>query len=195
MKAKFVSLLAAAAILLAACIPSVNPFYLSSDIAFDSRLVGEWSDDPERDDAERWVFESLSEQDAYQLTIIESDGTRGTLRATLFELDNTLFLDLIPNEFEFPDDEVEVIGASLFTGHLVMHVAEIEPRLIMSFFEFEDVGEFLEENPKALSHVVQDDRILLTGKTRELQRFLRKHIDDGWLFDDYSDMTRLSTAN
>jgi hypothetical protein len=175
-----------AALLFVACVPSVNPFYRLQDITFDPALVGEWIDGDES-----WVFERYPNEDTYRLSFSDGEET-GSMRATLFTLDDHRYLDLIAEDIEFADDQWELIDFTVFPGHIVMHVAEIEPQLRMAPFDLDWVEDFLEQNPNVLDHAVYDDRILLTGPTRELQRFLKKHVDGGELFpaSEYSEMLR-----
>jgi hypothetical protein len=186
MTTKNVFTLGVAALLLVACIPSVNPFYRAEDISFDPALIGEWIDGDER-----WVFERYAGEDAYQLTFSDGEDT-GSMKATLFRLGDHRFLDLVAENIEFADDQWELIDFSVFPGHLVMHVAEIGPQLRMAVFDLDWMEDLLGQNPNALEHTRFDDRILLTGSTRELQRFLKKHVDGGELFpaSDYSEMVR-----
>jgi hypothetical protein len=186
MKAKFVFMPGVAALVLVACVPSVNPFFRLQDITFDPALIGDWLDGKDR-----WMFERYADEDAYRLII--SDGEKsGAMKATLFTLDDHRYLDLIAEEIEFADDQLELINDSVFPGHLVLHVAEIGPQLRMAFFDLDWMEDYLEENPNTLDYMALEDRYLLTGTTRELQRFLKKHVDDGELFpeSEYSEMER-----
>lgn len=190
MSAKSAIALTAACLVLVACIPSVHPWYTPDDVVFEPRLIGEWGSGP--DDDERWIFERLSGEDAYMLTITET-GKRSRFKATFFTLRDYQFIDLFPEgDISLADDEVGIMEAAYAPGHLVMHVADIEPRLRMNFFDPDWVMDYLDENPNALEHRRDGDRILLTGRTRELQRFLLRHIEDDEFFDssDYSDFTR-----
>jgi hypothetical protein len=186
MKAKIVIAAAGAALLFVACVPSVNPFYRTQDITFDPALIGEWVDGDES-----WVFERYPNEDAYRLSFSDGEET-GWMKATLFTLDDHRYLDLIAEDIEFAADQWELIDFSVFPGHIVMHVAEIGPQLRMASFDLDWMEEVLDQNPNALDHAVYDDRILLTGPTRELQRFLKKHVDGGELFpaSEYSEMLR-----
>ena len=185
---KFVrtSMLAAAGLALIGCIPSVNPFYRSEDISFDRGLLGEWVDGDEH-----WVFERLENEDRYILGYDNGD-ENGSMFATLFTLGEHRFLDVIAAEMEFADDEWEIVQASVFPGHLLFHVEATDPTIRLALMDYDWLEEYIDDNPKALAHNrVGEERILLTGKTRELQRFVLRHIDDGELFDDPFELSRL----
>jgi hypothetical protein len=74
-----------------------------------------------------------------------------------------------------------------------MHVAEIGPQLRLALMDLDFMEQFLEANPNDLDQIPYEDRNLLTGNTRELQRFLKKYVDGGELFpeSEYSEMTRV----
>lgn len=186
MKTLFVFALGLAAVLMVGCIPSVNPFYRLQDVAYDPALAGEWVDG---DDS--WVFERYEGEEAYRLNYSNGENA-GSMKATLFRLGDDRFLDLIAENIEFAEDQWDLIEFSIIPGHIVMHVAEIGPQLRIALTDLDWLENFLEQNPKALEHTVYDDRILLTGSTRELQRFLRRHADNGELFpaSEYSEMVR-----
>ena len=62
----------------------------------------------------------------------------------------------------------------------------------MSFLDFDWLGDYLEENPRALAHRRDSEGIVvLTAGTKDLQKFVRKHVEDGELFSDYGELKRL----
>jgi len=182
--------LGAVALLLSACIPSVNPYHEPKDVTFEPALIGGWANDEKT-----WVFERHADEGSYELTIAES-GKRGTLKATLFTLGDYRFLDVIPifEDVELADDQADIIGRGVTSGHLVFHVAQTAPRLTLAPFEDEWFMNNLVKENGFLAHVAEDGRTLITAKTRELRRFLRRHIDEGRLFEDYTELT-IQTGN
>jgi hypothetical protein len=46
------------------------------------------------------------------------------------------------------------------------------------------MDELLKENPDAIEHILIEDRIVLTAKTKQLQEFILKYADDERLFVD-----------
>ena len=88
-------------IILGGCIPimSVNPFYTESDLVFEQKLVGTWTDDINEPET-TWQFEHINEpnNNTYILTFIDKDGEKGLFTANLFKLKDKLFLDLYPAE-------------------------------------------------------------------------------------------------
>ena len=181
MKTRVFVVLGAVAFLLSACIPSVHPFYTDKDVVFDARLLGEWQPKENSDDPELWKFEQ-GEDKSYKLTITEKKDKHGQFAARLFKLKNGYFLDITPTECELAPDQADLVAASLIPGHLVMRVAQIEPELQIASCDYDWLDKFLKANPRALAHRNHDDSLLLTATTRELQRFVLKHLGKDELF-------------
>jgi hypothetical protein len=177
-----------AAILLAACIPSVNPFYTDKDVVTDQRLVGEWQEKDNTNNPEMWTFEQ-STNNAYKLTVIEN-GKTGEFSAHLFKLKQEQFLDLIPSKCEFATNQADLVNFSVFAGHLITRMPQVEPNLKLAFCDFEWLEKYLTNNPNALAHHMEGDSIVLTAGTRDLQKFVLKHLGTNELFKEYGEMVR-----
>ena len=67
---------AAAALLVCSCVPSVNPFFNASDAVFDPRLIGEWQEKDKAEEPQIWQFEQSGDK-AYTLSITEKGGKHG----------------------------------------------------------------------------------------------------------------------
>lgn len=189
MKVRAFLALSAVALLLSACIPSVNPFYTEKDVVFDARLVGEWRAKEDSEEPETWKFEQ-GENRAYKLTVTEKKGKQGKFAAQLFKLKNEHFLDLIPTECELAPDQADLVAASMFPGHLLLRVPQIEPELKLAYCDYEWLEKFLKAHPKALSHRRHDDSLVLTATTRDLQRFVLKHLGEEELFQKPNELVR-----
>jgi hypothetical protein len=170
-----------AAALLCSCIPSVNPFYTDEDVTFDPRLLGAWQDNEKAESPDVWKFESATNQ-AYKLTITEKEGKRGVFTAHLFQLGAEYFLDLIPVDCDYATNQADLVAFSMFPGHLLVHVSQIEPELKLAFFDFDWLKKILEKDPEALAHHQEGDRLLLTASTPDLQKFVLQHLGEGELF-------------
>lgn len=180
MKTSILITLASVAALLTACIPSVNPFYTEKDVVFDPNLLGEWEAADKDDGPEKWLFEKAEkaekpENRTYRLTVTDKDSKTGSFDARLFKLNEEQFLDLIPHGCSFAENQAELVGAAMFPGHLIARVSPLEPQLKLAFMDFDWLAKYLEKNPGALAHRTNDDSVLLTAKTRDLQRFILKH--------------------
>lgn len=178
-----------AALLLGGCIPSVNPFYSGKDLVFDEPLLGEWQEKDAAEQPETWKFEK-ADDNAYTLTTTDKDGKRGRFTAHLFRLKQELFLDLIPSDCEYATNQADLVAFSMFPGHLLLRLAQAGPELKLAMTDFDWLEKVLGKNPKALAHHLEDKRIILTAATRDLQRFVLKHLAAGELFEEPGTMVR-----
>jgi hypothetical protein len=177
------------ALCLPACIPSLNPFYTDKDLVFDPRLIGAWQEKSQAQETEVWKFEK-TEDKAYKLVMTDKDGKQGEFTAHLFKLKQDCFLDLIPNDCNYATNQTDLVGWSMFPGHLLVRVPQIEPELKLAFFNFDWLGQQLTNNPSSLAHHWEGDRFVLTATTRELQRFVLNHLAEGELFDKPGEFVR-----
>lgn len=189
MKKRTLVTIAAAGILLAACIPSVHPYYTEKDMVFESKLIGEWQEKDKAEEPQIWKFEEGKEK-AYNLTVTEKEGKRGEFEARLFKLKQDFFLDIVATDIG--TNVADLISASLIPGHLLLRVPAIEPELKLAGFDFDWLDKYLKEHPKALAHHRESDRIVLTAETADLQNFVLKHLGEGELFAKPGEMIRKS---
>jgi hypothetical protein len=187
MKKRNLVLIAAVAVLLAACIPSVNPFYTDKDVVFETRLLGTWQEKDKTDEPQVWKFEE-GKNKAYKLTVTEKEGKQGEFEAHLFKLKQQYFLDIVATEIG--TNIADLVTASLIPGHLLLRVPKIEPELNLAMFDFDWLDKHLKEHPKALAHHRENDRLVLTAETADLQNFVLKHLGEGELFAKGGEMIR-----
>lgn len=188
MKKRNLIALAGAAVLLAACIPSVNPFYADKDVVFDQRLLGEWQEKGNTNQPEVWNFEKADES-AFKLTVTE-EGKTGEFSAHLFKLKQEQFLDLVPTKCDYATNQAGLVAASMFPGHLLVHVSQMDPELKLAFFNFDWLENYLKKNPRALAHHEEQGGIVLTAETSDLQKFVLKHMGTNELFKESGEMVR-----
>jgi hypothetical protein len=181
------------AVLMGACIPSVNPFYTEKDVVLDPRLIGDWQEKGDTNNPENWSFEQ-STNNTMKLTVVEQ-GKTGAFAAHLFKLGQEQFLDLIPTDCEYATNQADLVAFSMFPGHLLAHVPQIEPELTVAFCDFDWFEKYLEQNPRALAHHREGERIVLTAETRDLQRFVLKHLGTNELFKESAQMVRRRTSS
>ncbi len=183
-----ITLLLATGIMLATagCVPSLNPLYTKQDLVFEAALVGVWAEDDAGKDT--WAFERSGEE-GYRL-VYASDGKKGEFEVHLLKLGKTQFLDLYPDDAALSDlNRNDFYKAHLIAAHTFAKVTQIEPNLRMAFLNPDWLKEHLQKNPKAIRHEkINDDRIVLTASTKELQEFVLKHA--GEAFGDASDLKR-----
>jgi hypothetical protein len=103
MKKALLPLLAIAA-LIAACVPSVNPFFFEKDVVTDAHLLGTWQEGDKKDHPETWLFENAT-SNSYTATYTEEPGKTGKFEAHLFKLGETTFLDLTPADCNYATNQ------------------------------------------------------------------------------------------
>ncbi len=161
------------------CIPSLHPLYTKDDCVFDSNLLGEWED---KNSSNTWNFTKLDD-DSYNLALVE-DSVLSNFYIHLVKLGDDLFIDFFPN-----GDDVECEVNDFFLiheiyvhsfGKIKINKNEVE----ISLFDYDWIETLFEQNKIRIPHEVlkypydNDDRILLTASTEELQAFVKKYADD-----------------
>jgi hypothetical protein len=162
--------------LLAGCIVlSVYPFYTPKDLIFDPGLSGRWNNTETGKTNEFWQF-AASDGKFFMLSVTDEHDTN-CFEAHLFQLKQYQFLDLLTtnrSEFEMP-------------MHLITKVTRHEDNLSLEFLDFGWLAGLLQTNPAVLRHVVvpaepgnTNDNLMvyLTADTKDLQKFLLKHVKD-----------------
>jgi hypothetical protein len=185
MKKIFLPLLIVA-VLIAACVPSVNPFYFDKDAITDARLVGTWQEDATKSHPETWVFEAGADK-SYAATLTDDEGKTGKFDAHLFKLGATTFIDLTPADCDYATNQAGLVGVAMIPGHLLQRVQLGEKKLSVAICDSDWLKKFLEKNPAAIAHRMNDKEIILTAETAALQKFVLKHLGKDELFGEEKD--------
>ena len=179
--------LALMTLLVGCVVTSVYPFYTTKDVAFDSSLVGTWSEHSAKEDTNSfWQFTRLNER-AYWLRTVENNKTN-CYETYRFRLKQHAFLDL--RTTNRMDDQLPL--------HYLLKIEKTGSMLQVKVLNFDWIAKLLEKNPKALRHVLvpnepgntDNNQLVLTAGTTELQKFVLKHINDTNTFGDATDLTR-----
>ena len=181
-------LLAAA---LCGCVPvaSLHCLYTEADVIFEEKLLGTWLQEP-NDPKTTWEFSRIDEpNNAYKLIFTDEEGRKGSFVAHLVKLKDKLFLDVFPGglpwELEDPNKVDWPYNAFfLIPAHTFIKVESIEPQLKMRITQESKMEELLKESPNAIEHILIEDRLILTAKTKQLQEFILKYADGERLFGD-----------
>jgi hypothetical protein len=181
-------------VLLAGCVPSLHPLYTDKDVVYDPKLVGVWSD-PNSSDTGIWEFRP-AEPNTYTMIFTDKDKKTGSFSVHLAKLNNTLFLDVFPNDPNMPQNGFYQIH--LLPAHTFMKVDQIEPTLKLCFMDVDKFTKRLEKNPTLLKHEILKNgeaKLVLTASTKELQEFMRKHAGDKDVFGEPSNLKRMPPAD
>jgi hypothetical protein len=181
-------------LLIAACVPSVNPFYTDKDIVTDPALAGAWIE-PGNDGPDSWTFAPAdgSGNPGYSLTVTENENGKrtGKFKAVLFKLGAERFLDLEPTQLDLADTQAGLTKSALIPGHILLRVYQIGPELRLALTNPDWFGKYLDAHPDALAHRREQDpdMLFLTATTAELQKFVLAHLGDDELFAKEAELT------
>lgn len=166
---------------LSACIPSVHPYYRTSDLVFEPAVLGAWRA-TEDDEWEQWTF-TRHDETGYAIAIVSSEGKSGRLLGRLFTLGGRRYLDLIAEDVKYADTQHDLISVSLVPGHLLARLDQDAAGIRLAFFDFEWLGDYLKAHPDEIAHRAENESPVLTATTAELQRFVLAHAGDDELFE------------
>ena len=172
-------------LLLAGCLPSLHPLYNDKTLIFKEELVGKWM----VDDGGFWQFTRVGEKE-YEMRICDDQqGEIGRFSAHLIEIKGFMFLDLFPNTKPLEDLD-DFYKIHILPVHTFMKVDQINPNLRLRMIDYDKVEKMIENDPNVIKHeVVDDDRIVLTASTEELQNFVIEHAET--IFSDETSAIRL----
>ncbi len=188
------------AALLGGCVPvmSLHSLYTKENVVFEEKLLGTWVDDPNSPET-IWEFTHIDEpKNAYKLILSDDKGQKGSFVAHLVKLENSLFLDVFPDEFpcdtEDPNKTDWLYNVFfLVPVHTFIKIDSIEPQLKMRLTDDDKMAELLKEDPNAVKYMSIEDRLILTASTEELQAFVLKYADDSRVFPDEIVLNRRET--
>jgi len=186
------------AALVGGCVPilSLHSLYTEEDVVFEEKLLGTWLEDPNKPES-TWKFKRIEEpNNAYNLVLSDEEGKKGSFVAHLVKLEESLFLDVFPDEFPCDTDDPNKTDwlynvFFLVPAHTFLKIEQIEPTLKIRTMEPDNVEEMLENDPNLIKHEIVQDRPVLTASTKELQKFMKAHANDEGLFGEPSKMKRV----
>jgi DNA-directed RNA polymerase subunit H (RpoH/RPB5) len=171
--------------ILAGCVPSLHSLFTDKDAFFEPQLVGDWADDKET-----WQFAKQADSNTYEIIYTDKDGKKGQFTGTLGKINGMIFLDLYPGEAEIQANDF--YKAHLVPAHTFLKIEQIQPILKMQVMNPEKLGKMLADDPNLLKHeAIEDDRVVITASTQQLQQFMKQHANDKDLFGETADLKRV----
>lgn len=160
-------------VILCGCVPSLQPFYTAKDVLFDPALAGTFMQDKAV-----WTF-AKAEEKAYKL-VIRDDGNSSTFAAHLFQLGEVKYIDLYPSKDSLDDCQREdFFRASVVPGHLVLKVVALDATTLkLQVMDQDGLKERLKAKGSVPHAWIEDDRLVFTGSTEQMQGFLREISSD-----------------
>lgn len=156
-------------------VPSIRQLYNQADLDLDSGLPGTWTD--EKDDV-KLAFESDEQNQAYKLTISETDGnkeSRGEFSAHLVRLGSAWLLDLYPNGLESGPD---ILKMHFVRAHTFVRIDRNGDQLKLAFLSSDWLQERIADKSVDTPHETFDGCLLLTGSVDDLQDLVYRYADD-----------------
>jgi hypothetical protein len=180
--AHFKSLCLLAVLLLNACVPSLHPLYTADTIIRRDEIIGVWKEKP--DSTEVWTFTKADDK-GYKLVHEEKEGAQSIMDVRVVKLGESLFLDLFAADAPLQEAKIgDFYKSSLLRGHLFAKV-KIGTTLELQFLDPDKLKKLLAEEPRALQHtLVNEDELVLTAATADLQKFFKKHTDNAALWGE-----------
>ena len=167
---------------LSACVPSLHELYTEKDVIFEPALLGEWVEaKPQSESAPTLTFIKTADKE-YEL-VSAGEKERLSYVAHLVKLGDKVFLDVK----DAPSVDCHTLAVPI---HMFFLVSQTEPTLRMWDFNDKWLEKFLEKNPAALNHESVDRDMILTASTKELQRFVLRHLNTKDAFTDPIDYVR-----
>jgi len=172
--------IAGLALLLAGCLPCVHPLYTESDLILDDRLVGVWQP---ADSDDKWIFDGADEAKVYGLTHVDGKGA-GRLEVRVLRLGEHSFVDIFPSDSEMIRNGL--YAAHMLPVHTFWQAAIGDDEVSLAIMNPTWLKEGLKAGTLDVKHEIvtvdDDEAVVLTAGTAELQRFVLKHVEtpDAW---------------
>jgi hypothetical protein len=170
------ALVAAGLIATMACVVTRHPIYTAKDVIGLPGLAGAWVDEKEET---RWVFQAAKDK-AFELTYTEK-GLDALFEVRAVRLGEFVFLDICPKAPEKMNDFYLMHFLPVHTAFLARLDGD---SLTLSLPNVNWLEKQAEAKKLKAAHEQWDDRLVLTGPTPELQKFLVKIAPDKEAFGD-----------
>lgn len=173
------------ALTIAGCVPSLHPFYTDDDVTFEKALVGTWA---QKGGDTIWTFAKADDgAQSYHLVFKRKDDgewKEATFEATLFKLDGRRYLDLRPKPKPLSKEFSGFYRHHFMPAHTLHQVTIDGDTVKLSMMSLNESEEVLKADAEALPHTFVDQKLLLTGSTKQLRAFVVEHQDDSDFFTD-----------
>lgn len=168
-------------------VSSLHPFYKNEDKYFVESMVGSWVDG----DSCIWtihpnisgsgIFGTVKHDSSYIITYHEDENLKSILVGTLFQLNGVDYVDFLPD----PNEDHHVADMTAWHHvpvHTLARVHYNKDSILLYWYGDEWLNELFEQNRIRIKHETVEsadyDRQLLTADTDELQKFIKKYVND-----------------
>lgn len=185
-RSKIIILTFALATMSGCLVSSLHPFYKKEDKFFEESLVASWVDE----DSCIWTIEANisgggpfgpeRHDSSYIITYYE-DQTKSILQGTLFQLNGVDYVDFLPDPGE-DHHKADMSAWHHVPVHTLARVLYNKDSILLYWYGDEWLNELFEQNRIRIKHEEVEsadyDRQLLTADTDELQKFIKKYVND-----------------
>ncbi|MCK4578341.1 MAG: hypothetical protein KAU50_06095 [Candidatus Marinimicrobia bacterium] len=160
-------------------VPSINPLYDAETLVAAPEILGKWQSTDEADANEIWEFRQNDEL-KYDFHYTDGSGLTGKFEAHVAQLGEYRFLDLYPDNETLDSKIPDVYLFHLIPAHTFFRLWLDEGKLHLADLDLEWVDEQIRQGKLRLDHIRANDRIILTGETSDLQRWIVEHVDEAF---------------
>jgi hypothetical protein len=168
---------------------SLHPLYEDADLLYEPTLLGLWQD---KEDGDEFVAFEMMEDNRYLFRYME--GEKGgsiteisdtvSFEAGLLRIGNHYFLDLYPY-YEGNRDESYFLFRNFVPTHSFLKIEWKTDEIVLYMFEADRMKKLFAQNRIRIKHeIINDDYIVITASTQDLQQFIKKYADDSAAFDE-----------
>ncbi|MRT91875.1 hypothetical protein EMN46_02825 [Ancylomarina sp. 16SWW S1-10-2] len=118
----------------------------------------------------------------YQIKMITERDTF-TLDGRLSKLEGCYFLDVIPNEEALEKRLKVFMGGLTIRAHGFFKIDLSGDELIINTIEYDDFDDLIKNKKIRIEHIERDGEIIITAKTKDIQKFLIKFANEK-MFND-----------
>ncbi|MEL7588267.1 MAG: hypothetical protein AAGU19_16275 [Prolixibacteraceae bacterium] len=192
MKAKIIIPVIALLLFLSGCVVfSFYPLYTDNDLFANDLLVGEWVDG----DSAVWKFDfhyngrelpENRDSTAFILRIKEKGSTdfeEAKMMIHIVKLGGTYFLDFYASDY-LDTQDLNLRDFHLMPVHSFAKLDIKGDKAVIRWFNPEWLQDLIKQNRIRIHHERNDDYILLTAQTAELQKFVLKYVNSAEAFDE-----------
>ena len=177
---------------------SFYPLYTENDLFPNDILIGEWKSNEwlDNDKVEmNWSFEHsyFGKKDiknidstSYVLKLITREDDvemESKFSVHIIELGGHYFLDFYLEEF-LEDEYLDLGSFHIVPVHTFAKLTVEEDKLIFNWFDQDWLADLIKQNKIRIHHERNEDYILLTAKTKELQKFVTKYVNSEEAFEE-----------
>ena len=200
MKTRNLVIIFAVAFLFPGCVIwSFYPFYSENDLFKNEILSGTWQED----DSTQWKFQhpeiqkdgqKFIDSTSYILSFNNGRGDESEFSVHLFKLEDTYFLDFYLENLdtscgENRDKDIELWSLHVMPVHTIAKLTIEKDKLKIKWFDKGWLEDAIKEKQIKISHENDGNNLLLTAKTKELQKLIVKHSGDTLAFQKGIEVT------